>query len=188
MKTHQGRIRQQKKRRAGVKRIEFVLNPGYLEDEAMIAYLDAMVGRKSDYIREAVAQHMDRDRNPEPSLSDVFGGMMEAIADLAETVENRRMSELDDLRRENAELRRQLAELQNRTFTVEAAAVRVTMNAPTDNSTVQSGGIDMGRPRPKAAKRIAPVEAEPEEWTDEDAQRMGYIMAMSIKNAKIGKG
>jgi hypothetical protein len=55
-------------------------------------------------------------------------------------------------------------------------------------TSVASSGLDMSRPRPKKARAVVSV-AEPEEeaLTDEEARRLGYIMAMSIKNACPGR-
>lgn len=170
---------QRQRRRAGhVKRIEFVLDADSERDHDIADFLDSLPhGAASEFIRQAVMEKIERETMPEPEASPA--AQLEAmIADLA-----------DESRRASAQLEAMIRNAMQR-----APASAPAPLLPETPGAIASSGIDMSRPRPKKAGPSttprAPVvtPAEPEPLTDEEAKRLGYLMAMSIKNAQPGRG
>lgn len=174
-KSEQGRIYQQRKRRAGkIRRFELVLNPAYGTDHDAIDFLDNLPRfTKSDFARDALLLAIARERG--------HSEMDQMI---------------DDLRADNAELRSmladaldRLADLQSREVVVEQVQMQRVTIAPSDTSQTESSGIDMSRDRPrKKLPSAQPAQiVEPDVLTEADQIRLAGIMAKSIKNAQPGR-
>ena len=215
-RTHQKTKQQRQRRRAGrVRRLEVTLSAESERDHEIADHLDSLPpGAASEFIRQAIAEKIQRETNSAPAQPEAQPAPVSASTQIDQL-----FAELDHQRRESAQqieaLYQELADekhhasRQIETMIAELVELRQVMHqtatttataqtAPTPDrppslpespATVQSSGIDINRPRPRPAPRktppAPPVDNEP--LSEQESIRLAKILANSIKRAQPGR-